>query len=320
MKNKNEKIPSPGPTADGMQNETRAELKSGDSVFRQSNPETTENQSNPAKQNVEKTEPEEKTASPVVASTLSIVSMLIEATPDSLNERVIRVLSSVREYLALIYIISGACAHELTKDMHIGTGASYIDVDGEGRMATYRLIGGRLERSARTVEDDARIYRYCVAEPLETVLCGNRDKKLSELIRRLFQLPRGFFIEAVKVVDTENAIEIALQKRGELGRKNYTIKNFAADLEGFPRRQNVKEHSEGGSEDDGNAFGDDTPIGTGEEPRSIKRAIRLTERERICLVEISHEIDLTADETIGRALFYCRENLDVFAVSLEVYI
>lgn len=316
MKNKNERIPSPGPTADGIQNEKRAELKSGDSVFRQCNPETTENQSKLAKQDVGKNKPEEKTASPVVSSTLSIVSMLIEANPESLNDKVIRVISSVREYLTLIYVVSGACAYELTKDMHIATGAGYIDVDGEGRMATYRSVGERLERSARTVEDDVRIYRYCVVEPLETVPCEDRDKKLSELIRRLFQLPRGFFIEAVKIVDTERAIEIALQKRGELGRKNYTIKDFAADLEGFPRRQKVKENSEGSS--DGNASGSTAPISTGEEPRSVKRAIRLTERERICLVEICREINLPADETIGRALFYCREHLAVFACSVEV--
>lgn len=210
MKNKNERIPSPGPTADGIQNETRAELKSGDSVFRQSNPETAENQSKSVNRNSGKTETSEKTVSPIIGSTLSIVSMLIQAPTGSLNDKVNRVLSSVREYLALIYIVSGACAHELTKDTCIAVGAGHLDVAEEGRMATYRLIGEKLERSARTIEDDARIYRYCVAEPLEAVLCGDRDKKLSELIRRLFQLPRGFLIEAVKVVDTENAIRIAL--------------------------------------------------------------------------------------------------------------
>lgn len=89
-------------------------------------------------------------------------------------------------------------------------------------------------------------------------------------------------------------------------------------MEAFPRRQN-NEKAEGNDDDGNDDSGNAAPIGTGgEDPRSVKRVIRLTERERICLVEISREIDLPADETIGRALFYCRENLDVFAVSVEV--
>lgn len=315
------KNPSAGPTTDGFESRNGSGGIPDHSLFPQDKSKKDLSQPGKAKRGKEKpsaTLSKEEHISPAVEFGQQLLDKINTAPSEELDDKVSRVLGSVWQHLAMMFLISGACAYKLTKNIKIETGAGNVDDEKKGKLSVYKRVGSVLDRSSRTVEDDKRIYQYCVAEPVDK-FADKQQRKMREktLLAQAVQLPRAFLLKAATVIDSAEALEIAFRNRQEPGRKSYTLSEFAADIENFPRRNKSKQDfskpgKQGGGE---NAT---SPPDNFDYCLSIKRSVNLSKRSETCLDEICRETKFSADETINQALIYCREHLEHFAASPEV--
>lgn len=307
------KNPSAGPTTDGFKSRNKSEGIPDKSLSSQHNVKKDVSQTRKAGRSEKPaaTPLKKKQVSPAVAFGQQMLDRINTASGAELDDRVFRILGAVRQHLAVMFLISGACAYKLAKNIKIATGAGNEDKEKKGKLEVYKRVGGELDRSARTVEDDKRIYQYCIAEPVGKI-ADKRQRKMREkaLLAQAVQLPRAFLLKAASVLNSDKVLETALRKRQEPGHKSYTFKQFTADIKDLTRRSKSGKHT-----DDENAA---SPPENSDDCLFIERSFKLTKLSKTCLEIIRERTKFSEDDAINQVLIYCCEHLEDFAVSPEV--
>lgn len=312
--------PPAGPATDGFPKKSRNKSDSipDESLSSQDSRKKHSSQTEKGKQRHQQAAPDSKEKAPIppIEFGLALLESIKGKADEKLVESVSRALDTLRQFSAVTSLISGACAYELTKGIIIETGAGHRDFEKKGKLAQYERVGKELGIPSRTIEDNSRIYHYCIAEPVAQIADESQKAAREEvLLEKAIRLPRSFLLKAAAVFDSDIALEIAEEKINGFGKKNYTLAKFAADIEHFKRRNKNEQKNKPGADDDQEGL---LPGSSADEPKHVQRSVKLSERAEICLGEISREINFSLDEAISLAIIYCREHLEDFAASPEV--
>ncbi len=217
--------PSEAPTANGFPKKSRNKSDSipDGSLFPQDSLKKHSSQTEKGKQKHQQAEPNSKEKAPIppIEFGLALLESIKGKADEKLVESVSRALDTLRQFSAVTSLISGACAYELTKGIVIETGAGHRDLEGEGKLSEYKRVGDQLGISPRTIEDNKRVYQYCIAEPVAQMADESQKAAREEvLLEKAIRLPRSFLLKAAEVFDSDIALEIGDEEVNGFGNKH----------------------------------------------------------------------------------------------------
>jgi ethanolamine utilization microcompartment shell protein EutS len=242
----------------------------------------------------------------LVAMSISYLDQLHKSPPILLGDKVQEISDECSRYRSFEWLMTGACAYQLTDGIAQTGGRGRVDCDETGCISIYKQLGEIFDLSWKIIAENSSYYRKFFIERLPSDAKTVQQKR-EELLAEIFTLGKIFYRVAAKTTDHVKAIKIALEKKTSAHGGRYTVKNFEAALVACHLLE--KKASVPFGVIDSNAT-------------SQLRAVKFTTDLNYETVELIHVIadkdNLTHSEVIGEAVKFFYENKsDVFAVNIS---
>jgi hypothetical protein len=215
-----------------------------------------------------------------------------------------RVLTSIGRAIFMHWIITGYCAYEKARLVVPQVGRGHEDTDGEGRGACDAEVAKASGYAQSTIEDNRRIYRYCIAEGLEKFPSQERKAAQRSLIGVAARLTRTELIKCSQVVDSTHAMRTFADHIRVHGREEITPEAIGKILSKYERRTTSTTRS---------GQRNSRTVG------SRRIGIPLGESGLKNLDIISTRLRMPKEFVIERVILYCLEHFDEFENSPEVH-